>query len=218
MKIYFIHGFGENEAIFDRIAPAIAGNQVFINVWNLLGTQPREGLNILNFAQEVIAKYNITADDVVIGHSMGGWIAYHIKHFAQCRIIQIASWTDGDKILSPIKDPKMLYWLTRNGLYVNNFVLWLFGLTYKGLPSAPYFKEAFERLIAADREAVVNQMKLMAEPVEKISVLPDLRIHALKDKVIRYPSEPFHEVPGDHFTLVTHPETVIEPIVKFLEV
>jgi hypothetical protein len=42
--------------------------------------------------------------------------------------------------------------------------------------------------------------------------VPDLRIHARKDTVIRYPKEPFHEISGDHFTLITNPNEVIEPI------
>jgi hypothetical protein len=52
---------------------------------------------------------------------------------------------------------------------------------------------------------------------EKITVTPDLRIHARKDLVIRPPRQPFHEVVGDHFTLCTHPELVYQPIVALLQ-
>jgi pimeloyl-ACP methyl ester carboxylesterase len=216
MKIYFIHGFGENESIFDKIAPSLPSPQVFINVWDLLGTAPREGLNVIDFAKEIVSKYNVTVEDVVIGHSMGGWIAYHVKQYSGCRVVQIGSWTEFDRIIAPIKNAKVIYWLTRNGLYMNRFVLWFFGLAYKGKPSEWIFRDSFERLIVSNREAVVNQMKLMFEPVKRFTMMPELRIHARKDVVIRHPKEPFHEVPGDHFTLITHPETVIEPILEFL--
>jgi hypothetical protein len=45
---------------------------------------------------------------------------------------------------------------------------------------------------------------------------PDLRIHARADTIIRYPDEPALEVPGDHFSLHTHPREVYEPIRDFL--
>jgi hypothetical protein len=42
------------------------------------------------------------------------------------------------------------------------------------------------------------------------------RIHARADAVVKIPDEPFHEVPGDHFSLYTYPEEVYRPIVEFL--
>ena len=41
-RIVFIHGFGENESVFKHIAPAIGGEQVFINVWNILGNSRKD--------------------------------------------------------------------------------------------------------------------------------------------------------------------------------
>lgn len=215
-NIFFIHGFGEKPDVFDKIAPQIGGNQVFIDVWDELGTVPIDNHNVRTFAQKLITKYRIGINDVVIGHSMGGWIAYHIKHFTQCRIVQIASWTQFDRIISPIKSGALIYTLTRWGLYINSFQKWLFVKAYNGKPSKVYFSQVFQGLIEANKQAIVNQLMLMFEPVEAPPVQPDLRIHAKKDTVIKYPREPFHEVPGDHFTLITQPETVIAPIQKLL--
>ena len=65
---------------------------------------------------------------------------------------------------------------------------------------------------------MINQLRLNFMPVpEKVTVVPDLRIHALADLLILSPREPFHEVTGDHFTLYTHPQMVYEPIAAFLE-
>ena len=216
-RIIFIHGFGESERIFDKIAPSIGGNQIFVNVWELLGNEPIEGLNVVNFSEKLITHFKITAQDVVIGHSMGGWIAHHIKHQIGCRIVQIATWTAFDRVISPIRNGKILYWLVRYGLYINRFQRWLFVRMYKGKPSQQIFSDIFTDLVNAPKTAIINQLKLIFEPVPNIYSQPDLRIHALKDTVIKYPREPFHEVPGDHFTLVTHPQTVIEPIVAFLK-
>src|SRR5580692_437907 len=107
MRIFYIHGFGENETIFSKISPFIPGEQIFLNVWELLGDAPRPGINVLNFAEELVKKYAITKNDLIIGHSMGGWIALHIKHLTGCPIVQIASWTDPGRIISPFKSAEL---------------------------------------------------------------------------------------------------------------
>jgi len=219
MRIFFIHGFGENEAIFSKISPFIQGEQVFLNVWELLGDAPRPGINVLDFGKELVQKYAITKDDVVIGHSMGGWIALHVKYLAGCQIVQIASWTDPARIISPFKSPGLYLWLVRHGLIFNRFVKWLsISKNYKVKPSIDIFSETFDRLMHGNKENVINQLRLILTPVpEKVTVIPDLRIHALEDSIVRPPREPYYEVPGDHFTLYTQPQTVYDPIVAFLE-
>ena len=134
-------------------------------------------------------------------------------------IVQIASWTDSDRPFVPVKNEQIIYWFVRNGLYLNRFNKWFFTLrSYKGKPSKDVFQVTFDRLIQANKENVINQLRLILTPIsEMVTVTPDLRIHAQKDLVVRRPREPFHEVVGDHFTLYTHPETVYEPIVAFLE-
>ena len=217
MRIIFIHGFGENEGIFKNIAPAIGHEQVFLNVWDILGNERQEGLNVFNFSKKIAEQYNINSNDWVIGHSMGGWIAYYIKHHTNCRIIQIASSTNIDRFITPIRTGKMAYWLTRNGLFFNNFVKWLHVNQYKGLPSQQILAETFTNLMYGNKECVISQLKLIYEPVPAIDAEPDLRLHSLKDALLRPPKEPFYEIPGDHFALITHPEEVIKPILERLK-
>ena len=219
MRILFIHGFGEDEAIFSKITPAIAGEHVLLNVWNLLGNEPRPDINVLDFAKEIVNKYAITKEDVIIGHSMGGWIAYHIKQITGSPIIQIASWTHFDRVILPISKPSIIYWSVRNGLFFNRFQKGLYTLLgYKNKPSKEIFRTIFDRLIKGNKENAINQLRLILTPVpEQVTIEPDLRIHARKDIVIRPPREPFHLVSGDHFTLYTSPQEVYEPIVAFLK-
>ncbi len=218
MRIIFIHGFGESEAIFDNIAPFISGEHIFVDVWKLVGDVPRKDLNVIEFAKCLVEKHYITFSDVIIGHSMGGWIAYHIKHLTNSPIIQIGSWTDSDRPISPIKNAKVVYWLVRKGLLFNNFVKeYLIKTAYEGKPSRQLYEEIYDRMIHGNKENVINQLRLIFSPIiEELTVKPDLRIHAHADLVVRVPREPFHEVPGDHFTLQTHPETVYQPIAAFI--
>ena len=219
MRILFIHGFGEDEAIFSKITPAIAGEHVLLNVWDLLGNEPRPDINVLDFSKEIVDKYAITKGDVIIGHSMGGWIAYHIKQITGSPIIQIASWTHFGRVILPISKPSIIYWSVRNGLFFNRFQKGLYTFFgYQNKPSKEIFRTIFDRLIESHKENTINQLRLILTPVpEQVSIQPDLRIHAQKDIVIRPPREPFHLVSGDHFTLYTSPQEVYEPIVAFLE-
>jgi hypothetical protein len=219
MRIIFIHGFGEDESIFSHIAPHISGEQTFLNAWTLLGDTPRPTVNALVFAKEIVQKYAITPQDVVIGHSMGGWIAYHIKHVAGCPIVQIGSWTEADRVILPVSNTHIVYWAVRNGLFFNRFMKEIFTtIGYKNKPSEGVYRETFDRLSQGNKDNVLNQLRVVLTPVgEKITVTPDLRIHARKDLVIRPPHQPFHEVVGDHFTLCTHPELVYQPIIAFLQ-
>ena len=216
MRIIFIHGLGENESIFKNIAPALGNEQLLLNVWNILGNEKHEGLNVFNFSKKIAEQYNISSNDWVIGHSMGGWIAYYIKHHTNCRIIQIASSTNIDRFITPIRSGKIAYWLTRNGFIFNSFLKWLNVKRYEGLPSQQIFAETFTDLMKGNKECIISQLKLIYEPVPAIDVVPDLRIHALKDALLKPPKEPFYKVPGDHFSLITHPEEVIKPILEIL--
>lgn len=217
MRILFIHGFGETPAIFSSIAPAIGREQVFIDLWMELGTAKQEKLNVFNFAKKLVEKYTVSSQDCVIGHSLGGWIAYYMKWHCGCAIVQIASFTDFTHLLIPIRSGKTIYWLARKGLLFNKTINWLSMLPFRKLPSRQVHLDNIYRLTSANKEAIVKQLQLMYEPVPAIDVMPDLRIHALKDTIVKPPSESFRTVPGDHYSLLTCPETVIRPILELLK-
>jgi len=217
MRLLFIHGFGETENIFSQLAPILEGEKVYVNLWDSLGNKKHNEPDLVDFARELVQKYAIKKDDIIIGHSLGGWVAYHIKHVNGNKIVQIASWTSPQKIVSPLKNKKILLWLVSNGLLFNQFTKGYLTKGYKTRSSEAVYNEIIDHMIAADRTCLTNQLKLvLGRAKETVEVVPDLRIHAKKDKVIRYPDESFHEVPGDHFTLHTYPIEVATPIQKFL--
>lgn len=218
MRLIFIPGFAEDELIFSKIVPLILGDKLVLNSWKLLGNKHRDNFNVLKFAEEFVAEYNITNGDVLIGHSMGGWIAYHVKHLVGCRIIHIASMTNTDRIIPPVIDSEFIYWLVRRRLVFNSFTTWLSSLGfYHHKYSKTIFMYYAHLLQKGDTENIVNQLKVTIKPVDAtITVQPDLRIHSKQDNILKPPKEPFYQVPGDHFTLYTHPEQVAAPIKQFL--
>jgi pimeloyl-ACP methyl ester carboxylesterase len=218
MRLIFIHGFGELPTVFDNIAPYLSGEKIFINVWKeLKPVSVSDPINVQTFAQQLIEKYQITANDAVIGHSMGGWIAAHIKQKVGSKAILIASLTDQKKIIVPTHSLSVMRFLHYNSLYINGFSKKLFSLlVYRKRPSRAFFEETLDRLVSAPKDEVYKQIRILFEPVPALSIVPDIRIHAKADVVLSLPDEPYHLVPGDHFTLVTDPETVWKPIVETL--
>jgi pimeloyl-ACP methyl ester carboxylesterase len=219
MRLFFVPGFGEEESIFEKVAPHIPGEKTFLNPWLLAGNQPRPGLNALVYARELSGRFGITKNDVVIGHSTGGWVALHLKHLTGCTAVQIASWTDPGKVIRPVPNRRLIYWASDSGLYFNSFVKRLIvQLRYRNKPSREIFSRVFTRLSEGNKHNVTNQLRLIFNPVpEAVTVQPDLRIHARADSIIRFPDEPVVEVPGDHFTLYTHPEKVYRPVLSLLQ-
>lgn len=218
MRIILIPGFAEDEKIFSNITPFITGDHLVLNSWKLLGNQRREDFDALKFAQEFITRYNVTRQDILIGHSMGGWIAYHVKHLIGCRIIHIASMTNTDRIIPPAINNPMVHGAIRQGLVFNRFTTWFSSF---GFYHHHYSKEIFmyfaHLLQKGNTECIVNQLKVILNPVNVvITAEPDLRIHSKDDNILKPPTQGYYEVPGDHFTLYTHPKEVVAPIIKFL--
>ena len=175
MRLFFIPGFGEDPDIFEKIHPHLPGNKVMIKNWELIGDAPKPELTALQHARELVAEFNIGPEDVVIGHSMGGWIAWHIKHLVHCRVIQIASWTNGRKVASITSNQELIYWAVKKGLYFNPLVKQL--LIWKGYrksSSRPIFSAVFDRLRKGNKENVVNQLRIIFRPAnEKITEQPE---------------------------------------------
>jgi len=218
MRIFFIPGLGEEISIFDKIQLFIPGEKVFIDNWTLLEQVYEKKLTALVYAQYLVQHFKIQKGDVIIGHSMGGWIALYIKQLVDCRIVQIASWTDSRKIRRAFLDRHIIYFLAKKGIGLNALVLRiLVWLHYKNKSSREIFISVFKRLMRGNKEIVAKKLMIIFNPVKApLTATADLRIHAKGDKIVKFPDEPFIVVAGDHFTLYTHPETVYEPIVKIL--
>ncbi|MCW3107307.1 MAG: hypothetical protein JWQ09_1813 [Segetibacter sp.] len=219
MRIFFIPGLGEETFIFDKIQPFIPGEKIFIDNWRLLADIPEKDLTALVYAAYLIEHFKICKEDVVIGHSLGGWVAVYIKQLVNCPIIQIASWTDMKKVMKPFPNRHILYWFTKQGWGLNPLVCNIIvTLKYKHEASKEIFKTIFEKLRTGNKEIVAKQLMIVYNPVEQaVTAIPELRIHAKTDKIVRPPDQPYSEVPGDHFTLYTYPETVYKPITAFLK-
>lgn len=216
MRIVFIPGLGEDEKIFDNILPLIAGDKLVLNTWNLHGNILRGKINATDIARELIKQYAITKADLIIGHSMGGLIALQIKQLLGCQIIQVASYSNHNRVIVPIRNHNIIKYAVKWKLVFNPFVRWLVTkIQYEKLPSKEWLNYVFNLLKDGDKHNVINQLTVALTPVNA-PVQPDLRIHSKKDLIVRPPREPYVEIPGDHFSILTYPVDAAAAINNFI--
>ena len=218
MRLILIHGYVEDSSIFDNLAPLLLPATLLpIDLkdefarWN-----PDGPINVRQLAQYLADYYQITADDAVIGHSMGGWIAINIKELTGAKTIMLGSFTDQKKVNFPVKNLRMLKWMLGAGLTQSTILRDFFKRMYPFAESKALYARLVDEGRHLSRHYIYQQQMTLFAPVPPLTVQPDLRIHARKDFIVLYPAEDCVEVPGDHFSLYCHPETVAEPIRKLL--
>jgi hypothetical protein len=219
MKLIFIHGFIEDHTVFNNIRKSIThGEQIAMDLETVLADwhDAPVNLDVEKMAAYLIKKYNITAQDCVIGHSMGGWIASYIKEFCGCKAILIASLTDQCKLITPLKNPTLIKFLIRSGLMQSSIIVSFLKKNYKYPISKQLYDQLLDGMITINRKILFQQFQILLAPVNPLTITPDLRIHARKDNIVRFPAEEFEEVLGDHFSIIYHPEQVITAIQKVL--
>jgi pimeloyl-ACP methyl ester carboxylesterase len=217
-RTFLIHGYVETPAIFDELVPLLPVS-TFVRIDladEFLRWKPTGAINVQLLAQYLTNFYEIKAEDVIIGHSMGGWIAIHIKQLISAKAILVSSWTDQQKIKLPTHNLHLLKFLLYSGITQSRLLLNFFRKQYPFAESFDLYSSLMEGMRSMSRTYIDQQLQILFAPVPPLTVSPDLRIHARRDTIIARPAEPFVEVPGDHFSLVFHPEQVAEPIRKLL--
>ncbi len=213
-RFILIHGYVEQSTIFDQLIPLLPStNIVNINLVDEFARwQPQPKINALAVAQYLAGHYQISATDVVIGHSMGGWIAIHLKAVTGATTIQLGSWTDQQKINFPVKSLPILRLLLVSGLSQSQTLLNYFKKQYHLAESKALYSQLVDGLATMSRHYIWQQQQTLFAPVPPLTVQPDLRVHAKRDNIVFTPDEPYTEVPGDHFSLVFHPALVADAI------
>ncbi len=219
MRLLYIPGFGEDALVFSKLHPLLDGEKVFVDHWKELSVISLQPTDAKTYALHLKHKFNITQHDVVIGHSLGGWIGLVIKQETDCELIQIASWTDHKKVFinHPVFKPFMYFTIGRGWAFYPIALKIVVALYYREKASLPIFKHIIACLRDGDKKVINTMLRMVTTAKDlHLNVLPNLKIHALSDIIVRHPDEVFVEVPGDHFSLYTHPAIVSDAIVKFL--
>jgi triacylglycerol esterase/lipase EstA (alpha/beta hydrolase family) len=215
MKLIFIHGFVEDSTIFNEIRKTITeGEQIALNLNEDLAAwhDAPEDMDVQKLALHLIQKYKITAQDTVIGHSMGGWIASYIKQNVGCKAILLGSFTDQTKILSPLKNLTLIKYFIRWGIMQGSVIVSYLKKIHPHPETRQLYNGLIDGLAVMDKKRLYQQSQVLFAKVPPLTITPDVRIHARKDSIVAFPDEPFTEVSGDHFSLVFHPQEVCRAI------
>lgn len=218
-RLIFIPGLGEDEKVFDNVLPLIEGEKLVLSTWNLHGDLPRGKVKATDIAREMVEQYSITKDDVLIGHSMGGWIALFVKALTECKVVQVASYTSHKRVIVPALNHQFIKWAVKSQVFFNPLIRWLvLKIQYNTKPSKPWLNYIFNLLKNGNKNNVINQLTVALTPIPtKNNFEPDLRIHSKKDLIVRPPKEAYVQIPGDHFSILTHPKEAARAINDFLK-
>ncbi|GAB3642117.1 alpha/beta fold hydrolase [Spirosoma arcticum] len=213
-RIFLIHGYVEDPTIFDKLVPLLPpAEYVRINLADeFIRWQPVDLVNVRLLAQYLTDHYAITLDDVVIGHSMGGWTAINIKQVSGAAAILLASFTNQKKILFPTDNLTILRLLVNSGITQSRTLNNYLKKKYPFAGSRELYNRLIDGSVQMPRRYVWQQLQTLFAKVPPLTAQPNLRIHARPDNIVGVPDESFVEVPGDHFSLFFHPERVAAPI------
>lgn len=214
-RLLLLHGYTEEPTIFDPLLPLLPpfGKVIALKLEvEFAHWQPRGPVNVVTLARHLAQRYHIGPADVLIGHSMGGWIAAHLKELTGATAILLSSFTDQAKIVSRIRSPRLLAFSAWVGLVQNRWLNQQFHRRYPHDESRALHAQLMEGMGRFQRRYVQQQLLVLFAPVPPLSTAPDLRLHARADTVVRPPDEPYVELPGDHFAHYFYPQLAAEAI------
>ena len=220
MKLIFIHGFVEDHTIFNEIRKTITfGEQIALDLekdfaaWH----DAPEDMDVQKLALHLIQKYKITAQDCVIGHSMGGWIASYIKQNVGCKAILLASLTNQAKLITPLTSLTVIKYFIRLGIMQSSVMVSYLKNRYHYPESKQLYDNLIDGLAVMNKKCLFQQSQVLFAKAPTLTITPDLRVHARKDNIVAFPDEPFVEVSGDHFSLIFYQKEVCEAILGLEE-
>ncbi|MCS7074482.1 MAG: alpha/beta hydrolase [Bacteroidia bacterium] len=213
-RLIYLPGFGEDDRIFDELRQElrISLPEIIVNYHPILQNFSISQINMKDFLDLLINFYQINSQDILIGHSFGGWVAHHIRQQLYSEAILICSFT------SPSHLALRSRWLLKNKLIVLAGVLqspWVYWVAFhrnKKRPSVIPINHIFENLSKTSSEDLYKIVKLVEAKLPVPVIPPSLIIHSRQDLIISPPSEPHISIPGDHFALHEHAALVARQI------
>ena len=133
-RLILLPGYTEDQTIFTTLLPLLPtfGQVLALELeeefahWHPAGRP-----TVVALAQYLVARHRIGPSDVLIGHSMGGWIAAHLKEQTGATAILLSSFTNQAKIVSGIRHPRLLGLAALTGLVQNRAINTYFKRRYR---------------------------------------------------------------------------------------
>lgn len=212
-RIILLPGFGEDDKIFRNLNPYIEGYELLhVDYRDVLRKFNVDNITLKSFIDQMIKYYDITSTDILIGHSLGGFISHQIRQKVDCSNCLIASFTDPSKIKLPVSFKRLIKWLTMSGMFTSKVFKDAIYKTYENKPSVKEIEHTLTVFEDYGKEDIYKLIKII-EPekrswtnlfIRRKSIKPSMIIHPLSDWIVNRPDEAHITVPGDHFALATN--------------
>ncbi|MFN0203415.1 MAG: alpha/beta fold hydrolase [Bacteroidia bacterium] len=220
MRVFFFPGFAEDEAVLRPLIQEFAASNetIYVDYQHFLDTFLDKPMNMPDFVQQLSSKYYIHENDMLIGHSFGGWVAAHIHQQYNCPTVIIGSFTDNQHVIRRVfMFSKFAQYLTKKGLFKSKWIHKFVRRRYKERPSAPAI-EACIQVMKTWKDHHLHQISMLikAHPPLPYQISPLLRIHGTNDEVISPPSVFYHKIEdGDHHIQYTHAKEIYALVQKW---
>lgn len=225
-RIILLPGFGEDKRIFRKLKPYLKGYDLLhADYRSVLHLFSPEDIVVEDFVTALSEHYSIDKEDILIGHSLGGYISHVLRQQLGCDNCLLASFTETKKIKLPFNYKKLVKWFSDKGLFTSSALQQLVWLKYYNKPFILEIENSLEVIQEYGKEDIYKLIRMIQPRSRSIlewlrskpaPLLPSLILHPVKDSIIARPSEPHILIPGDHFSHTTHPEIVGGYIEKWL--
>ena len=214
-RLLLLPGYTEDSGIFAPLLPLLPPGLPVVPVAlpdALAHWQPAGPVNVATVAQRLAEFYHITGTDVLLGHSMGGWLAAYVKQQTGCAAVLLSAFTNQRQIVAATRRLGWLRLLVYSGLMQSSWLSGRFKRRYRRDESRALYHQLVDGTGRLSRRQLYQQLQVLFAPAPPLTVRPDLRLHARRDNIIRAPQEAYLEIPGDHFGHYFYPRQVAAAI------
>lgn len=220
-RLLLLHGYTEDASIFAPLLPLLPAGLPVVPIElpeALANWRPARGpINVATVAARLVEVYHIEPQDVLLGHSMGGWLASYVKQQTGATAILLSSFTDQRQIVSANRRLGYLRLLVYSGLMQSQWLSGRFKQRYRREESRALYHQLVDGTRRLSRRHLYQQLQVLFAPAPPLTAAPDLRLHATRDNIIRPPQEAYVEIPGDHFGHYYNPQLVVDAIRPYLQ-
>jgi hypothetical protein len=218
-RLFLLPGFGEDTFCFNELIPLIKDYEfVHVDYRPALNKFIFPVITCKQFCKRLIEQYDITENDRLIGHSMGGYFSYQVRELTGSPVCMIAAFNDPGKVLHLTPQfPRFTQLVAMSG-FIKSPLLKKYLLDRI---SDENYKEIQAYVMDNFKTFTNRQLGLMMEMdyENKISSsLPNpLRIHDKADRVVSPPDEEYIQTMGGHFCLNLYPKETHAAMKEFLD-
>ncbi len=218
-RILLLHGFGDDERSYEVLIPQLPETlqPEYVDYYTLCDDLPLKEVTAASYARRIIEKHQVTSDDILLGHSMGGYIAHAIRQQVDAPCVFIGSFSDPKKVRYPV----MYFWLIRLAIFLGFFTTWFLRLggwlKYRNAEGNEEATISAEALGRQTRHSLYRLLRTFFVDPPPPTPVPELAFHGTEDDVVAPPDFVHLAMAGNHFINRTRVEIIVAHLSAWLD-